>query len=116
MSHNQPAPALRLSDGTALPVGAAADGQTIIRSGNTLIGTGPVLTTQGDILVRDATTVVRLPIGTQEGMTIRRINGLVAWGFVLAAAVATQELSEIGTVGTTNSTRAGSIGQEGTIV
>lgn len=77
---------------------------------------GSILTTQGDILVRDATTVVRLPIGTQEGMTIRRINGLVAWGFVLAATVATQELSEIGTVGTTENTRAGSVGQEGTIV
>ena len=77
---------------------------------------GSILTTQGDILVRDASTVARLPIGAQEGMTIRRINGLVAWGFVLAATVATQELSGIGTVGTTNSTRAGSIGQEGTIV
>ena len=77
---------------------------------------GSILTTQGDILVRDASTVARLPIGAQEGMTIRRINGLVAWGFVLAATVATHELSEIGTVGTTNSTRAGSIGQEGTIV
>lgn len=78
MSHNQPAPALRLSDGTALPVGAAADGQTIIRSGNTLIGTGPVLTTRGDMLVRDATTVVRLPIGT-SGYVIRSDGTDAVW-------------------------------------
>ena len=106
---------------TALALGASG---TVPQSNGTdlIMGTiggsmlGSILTTQGDMLVRDASTVVRLPIGTQEGMTIRRINGLVAWGFVLAATVATQELSEIGTVGTTNSTRAGSIGQEGTIV
>jgi hypothetical protein len=106
---------------TALALGASG---TVPQSNGTdlIMGTiggsmlGSILTTQGDILVRDASTVVRLPIGTQEGMTIRRINGLVAWGFVLAATVATQELSEIGTVGTTNSTRAGSVGQEGTLV
>lgn len=106
---------------TALALGASG---TVPQSNGTdlIMGTiggsmlGSILTTQGDMLVRDASTVVRLPIGTQEGMTIRRINGLVAWGFVLAATVATQELSEIGTVGTTNSTRAGSVGQEGTLV
>lgn len=76
---------------------------------------GSILTTEEDMMVRRGGVATRLPVGT-EGQALRVVSGLVTWGYVLMAAVATQELSEIGTVGTTNSTRAGSIGQEGTIV
>lgn len=76
---------------------------------------GSILTTEEDMMVRRGGVATRLPVGA-EGQALRIVSGLVTWGYILMAAVATQELSEIGTVGTTNSTRAGSIGQEGTIV